>query len=186
MIDSQYQRSIKKGLWPGCYASTKVDEFFAELCMWYFGTRGDFGDIKPAPSVGAEWLKRYDRQSFKLLDDLFNGRIKVKKVNLKKLRQRSINLESQTKSTKGAVKTTVVFRNNTESKVKLFWLDYEGKRRFYAEIQPMDYHLQHTFATHPWLITDDLNDAKAIFISQPYAGIAWITPQLRSRTASVT
>jgi len=175
MIDSQYRRSIKKGLWTGCYAGTSVDEFFAELCMWYFGTRGDFGKIKPTPGVGAEWLKRYDRQAFKLLDDLFNCRFSVKKVNLKKLRQRSIDLESQTKSKNADVRTQVVFRNNTESKLKLFWLDYEGKRKFYAEIQPMDYLLQHTFATHPWLITDDANDPKAIFIAHPYPGIAWIT-----------
>ena len=42
-FEAQLQRSLAKGLWVDSYAGSNVDEFFAELTMWYFGTHGDMG-----------------------------------------------------------------------------------------------------------------------------------------------
>jgi hypothetical protein len=76
-ILAQYQRSISNGLWNGCYSATNDREFFAELSMWYFGTHGDPGLIVPPAENGADWFRRYDLESFDLLDRIYTGRAKI-------------------------------------------------------------------------------------------------------------
>ena len=61
-IKEQYQSSVSKGLWKA-YAGTNPDEFFAELTMWYFGSRGDYGKITPPPQPGKAWLAAYRSRS---------------------------------------------------------------------------------------------------------------------------
>jgi alpha-glucosidase len=78
-FEEQRRKSVAKGLWKS-YARTNADEFFAELTMWYFGTRGDFGAIKPAPRAGRAWLREYDPEAFRLFDDFYRGRIPVAAV----------------------------------------------------------------------------------------------------------
>ena len=76
-IREQYHRSLEKGLWSGAYAATNESEFFAELTMWYFGTRGDLHMTGPKPADGPEGLKQYDPDAYALLDALYSGRIPV-------------------------------------------------------------------------------------------------------------
>lgn len=76
MFDEQRRKSLAKGLWKS-YAGTNTDEFFAELTMWYFGTRGDFGSITPKPKAGRAWFREYDPEAFRLFDDFYNGRIPI-------------------------------------------------------------------------------------------------------------
>jgi alpha-glucosidase len=83
-INDQYKRSTDAGLWKGAYSATNVSEFFAELTMWYFGTHGDMNMTGVKPAIGREGLKTYDPEAYKLLDDLYSGRIKVKKVNVRR------------------------------------------------------------------------------------------------------
>jgi alpha-glucosidase len=73
----QYKASLAKGLWQGAYAASNEDEFFAELCMWYFGTHGDLHIAGPKPGNGPLGLKSYDPEAFALFDGLFGGRMKV-------------------------------------------------------------------------------------------------------------
>jgi hypothetical protein len=75
LLDSQFGRSVAKGLWKGAYSATNPDEFFAELSMWYFGTHGDPGMAEPKPANGREGLRKYDPEAFALLDDFYNGRL---------------------------------------------------------------------------------------------------------------
>ena len=77
---AQRSRSLAKGLWMKSYAGSNVDEFFAELTMWYFGTHGDTGMTGPKPENGAEGLKNYDPEAYALMDDFYSGRIVVGKV----------------------------------------------------------------------------------------------------------
>lgn len=174
LIESQYHRSVRKGLWKGCYANSNVKEFFAEACMWYFGTHGNPGSIKPEPKPGPQWLKKYDPGCFKLLDDLFSGRTIIEKVDLTKLKKLPVSQESKTRSKSADQRTQITFRNTTELKMKVFWLDYQGKRKHYNEIEPMSSYVQSTFATHAWLITDERNHPEAMFVAKPYPGIAFI------------
>ena len=80
-FDQQYQRSLDKGLWVKSYAGSNPDEFFAETTMWYFGTHGDLNMTGAKPENGPEGLKKYDPEAFALLDDFYNGRIPIKKLD---------------------------------------------------------------------------------------------------------
>jgi len=80
LLDKQYERSLAKGLWKGAYSGTNPDEFFAELSMWYFGTHGDLNMTGPKPANGPEGLKAYDPEAFALLDDFYQGRVSIGKV----------------------------------------------------------------------------------------------------------
>jgi hypothetical protein len=70
----QYKRSLAKGLWDKSYAGSNVDEYFAELSMWYFGTHGDLHMSGPKPENGPEGLKKYDPEAFALFDEFYSGR----------------------------------------------------------------------------------------------------------------
>jgi len=80
MFDKQYEASKSKGLWLNSYGGSNPDEFFAELTMWYFGTHGDMGMSGPKPENGAEGLKKYDPEAYKLFDDFYSGRIEIAKI----------------------------------------------------------------------------------------------------------
>ena len=80
-FDDQYRRSLAAGRWRGSYAGTNPDEFFAELSMWYFGTRGDLGMEGEKPTDGPDGLKAYDPEAYALLDAYYNGRSEPGRVS---------------------------------------------------------------------------------------------------------
>ena len=46
--------------------------------------------------------------------------------------------------------TEVTFRNATDGKARLFWLNYWGEEVRYKTLEPGQAHTQQTFETHPW------------------------------------
>jgi hypothetical protein len=76
----QRTNSLAKGRWQKSYAGSNVDEFFAELTMWYFGTRGDLSMTGPKPENGREGLREYDPEAFALMNDFYSGHIEIGKV----------------------------------------------------------------------------------------------------------
>ena len=76
-IREQYKATMAKGRWKGAYSSSDEGEYFAELTMWYFGTHGDTPKNSDVPGPGPVAFKKYDPESFALLDDLYSGRLKV-------------------------------------------------------------------------------------------------------------
>jgi hypothetical protein len=76
-FEAQLQRSLAKGLWVDSYAGSNVDEFFAELTMWYFGTHGDMGMKGEKPADGRDGLKAYDPEAFALFDEFYSGRLEA-------------------------------------------------------------------------------------------------------------
>lgn len=80
MFDRQFELSKSKGLWINAYASSNPDEYFAELTMWYFGTHGDRRVTGHRPQNGAEGLRKYDRDAYRLFDDFYSGRIEIASV----------------------------------------------------------------------------------------------------------
>jgi von Hippel-Lindau disease tumor supressor len=62
--------------------------------------------------------------------------------------------ESKYRSTNGDLSVSLQFRNATDSFVTVYWLDYQGQRRFYNRLQPGSGGTYQTFVTHPWIITD--------------------------------
>jgi hypothetical protein len=82
-IDLQYKSAMKKGLWPGAYASVNAGEYWAELSMWYFGAHGEFLKGSQLPAVGPNGLKAYDPEAYALLASIYSGKLKknIKKVD---------------------------------------------------------------------------------------------------------
>ena len=72
-FERQYRRSLDRGLWVKSYAGSNPHEFFAELSMWYFGTRGDLTMSGPKPKDGPEGLKAYDPEAYALFDRFYRG-----------------------------------------------------------------------------------------------------------------
>ena len=163
-VRNQFQKSKAKGLWKTAYASTNADEFFAELTMWYFGSRGDYGRITPTPKEGREWLRQYDPEAFGVLDSIYSGRAKVQRITWEKLTPHPAKDEANVRSLSSADATILVLDNRTSIDYSLFWLDYEGKRKSYGILPAGERIEENTFATHPWLVAKPDGQGVAIYI----------------------
>lgn len=58
---------------------------------------------------------------------------------------------TQTKSLEGKVRTNIRFVNKTSGTVKIYWLDYIGKRVLYKTLGAGASYVQQTWLTHPWV-----------------------------------
>ncbi len=134
-ILDQYRKSTAKGLWKTMCAATNEKEFFAELTMWYFDSRGDYGKIKPPPRVGRAWLAEYDPDAFKLIDEIYSGKFPVPPVAFEKLKLLPPSEEENLRSRDSVDATEISVKNSRPSKVEVFWLDFSGKRRRSADIE---------------------------------------------------
>jgi len=54
------------------------------------------------------------------------------------------------RSTSSDDSTFIMFENQTDTTVKLYWLNYDGHEVAYRSIAPGRVHRQQTFMTHPW------------------------------------
>ena len=61
--------------------------------------------------------------------------------------------------------------NKTPDEVRVYWLDYEGKRQRYGTIPAGGRHSWTTFATHAWLLTSKTGKGMAVFVARETAGI---------------
>ena len=164
MVREQFQKSTAKGLWKTAYASTNHHEFFAELTMWYVGSRGDYGKIQPAPNEGQDWFRQYDHEAFDLLDRLYSGRVPVKRITLETLPPRPAAEEPKLRSLSSTDATSLILVNRTTTDYALFWLDFEGKRKPYGTIHAGEKQGHSTFATHPWLLAKPDGSVAGIYV----------------------
>jgi membrane protease YdiL (CAAX protease family) len=76
--------------------------------------------------------------------------------------------EKGIKSTSIDVVTSITFVNQSKQTTKVYWLDAEGRRKFFATLKDGDSHkIEPTYLMHAWLITDE-ND-KAWYVYFPDA-----------------
>lgn len=64
--------------------------------------------------------------------------------------------EGAKRSKTGDRPTSITFRavgENDETQFKIYWLDYQGRRKLYRHIFAGDVYRQPTYMTHPWLVT---------------------------------
>lgn len=147
-VESGYKAAKQR--WRKAYASTNVHEFFAELTMWYVGSRGDFTSLR-SPAPGPEWLARYDPDSYTLLDSIYTGSLAPQPSVWERLEPctatRSLNADAP---------VSLLFFNETDMPIEKLWLSYSGERRSYGPIPAGTVAGQSTFTTHPWaLVTPD-------------------------------
>ena len=50
--------------------------------------------------------------------------------------------------------TTIIFHNQMKQKVKIYWVEYNGRLKLYGEIAPGGTREQNTYSTASWLVTD--------------------------------
>jgi len=165
IVRKQFEKSIAAGLWKTAYASTNDDEFFAELSMWYFDSRGDFGHITPKPQVGRPWFRQYDPGAFAVLDGIYTGRTKVARIMWEKLVPQSLADEHKLRALSSAHPTVVLFDNRTGTDLSLFFLDFTGKRKPYGTIHTGSRIAWKTFATHPWVLVRPDGHTVAIYVA---------------------
>jgi hypothetical protein len=169
-IEAQRKKSLAAGKWETLYAAVNTQEFFAELTMWYFGTRGDYGKVQPPPSPGPQWLKSYDPEAYALLDAIYSGRLAPGKVAGKDLVPLGAEAEGKIRSQRDQPETTVIFVNKTDKPVEKFWLDFDGKRKSYGTVSPGAVDSIDTFVTHAWLLEDGDGKVLGIFVAEKGVG----------------
>ena len=170
-VEAQWRASVAAGRWGGTYAATNAGEFFAELTMWYVGSRGDYGQLDPRPEPGPRWLRTYDPEAYALLDGIYSGRLEPPEVQVTDLTPLPPDQEGQVRSLDGQPATQVIFLNETGEMLRLFWLDFDGKRQSYGEIPP-GAQSQGTFATHAWLVEKQDGRPLGIYIATAAIGRA--------------
>ena len=163
-ISAAYERAKAAGLWPGCYAITNEQEFFAELSMWYFGSHGDFGklaDRGAAPAAGREWLAAYDPASYRLLHRLYSGLRSVERSHHHTLLPRWPAPRSAAAEATmcpcvvpgGDSACVITFDNVTAHNYRLWWVDYKGQRRAMGVLHPAEKKGVRSHAGHSFILT---------------------------------
>ena len=84
---------------------------------------------------------------------------------------------TQSKSLSAAVKTEIKFVNKTSGVVKIYWLDYTGKRVYYATLPPGGSLNQATFDTHAWIALIAPGRASATWSRRAASTTFWVPPQ---------
>jgi hypothetical protein len=71
------------------------------------------------------------------------------------------------KSIDSKFETSIQFVNRSNQTIKVYWLDYEGKRQLRGTIKEGGvFGPQRTFLTHPWLITDKDENAWHVYLPE--------------------
>jgi hypothetical protein len=76
--------------------------------------------------------------------------------------------EDSVRSLQGNASTSITFVNATRGPIRLYWIDYNGRRKFYAEVRPGQRHLQQTYVTHPWVVTNFQEDCLGVYFPDSY------------------
>ena len=169
-LEEQYRRSTGRGLWKTAYAATSPGEYFAELSMWYFDSRGAFGRLEPPPKEGREWLASYDPEGFRLLDDLYSGRLPIAPRAGVTLALLPASREKDLRSLRSDASTGLSVRNLTAGTVTVYWLDTAGRRVKYDAIDAGAVWSISTFVTHPWVFTDAAGRALGLVVAADQPG----------------
>jgi hypothetical protein len=60
----------------------------------------------------------------------------------------------------------LAFFNSRSSSVRIYWIDFQGVRKFYTTVAPGATWRVNTYLTHPWVITDLSDQCIATHIPQ--------------------
>jgi hypothetical protein len=94
-------------------------------------------------------------------------------------------VEEHLRSMNSAIPTEITFINNSTASLRVYWLSFQGKRVFFAEVKPGNSSGQKTFVSHPWLVASSpAEECLGIFMAGPAPGTVVIqktpsAPKLR-------
>jgi VHL beta domain len=66
----------------------------------------------------------------------------------------SCDAEDNLRSLSSRISTNIRFVNRKNFRVKVYWIDFRGKRQHYFDLAPNGVRDQQTFVSHPWLVTE--------------------------------
>jgi hypothetical protein len=61
------------------------------------------------------------------------------------------------------VEARITFVNDSHTTIRVYWLDFRGARVLYHTLKPGEAAVQVTYLGHPWLITDEDDNAWQIY-----------------------
>jgi hypothetical protein len=68
------------------------------------------------------------------------------------------------RSTNSDVETSIQFANRSGQAIKVYWLDFEGHRQLKHALRDGESTtVRRTFLTHPWLVTDEADNAWYVY-----------------------
>lgn len=76
---------------------------------------------------------------------------------------RDCSTEKDLKSIKTKMKKPLTFHNLSKNVIKLFFLDFDGKRKFYYSLESGKKYYVMSFVSHAWVITDEKDQCKYVF-----------------------
>jgi hypothetical protein len=97
-------------------------------------------------------------------------------------RKEDTNQAGVTKSISSDTKSQITFINKSGQEVKIYWLDFSGRRVLYTILEANKSYSQQTYLTHPWLVTDGRDNTLNIFFADAQPRVVEIT----TPTVSVT
>ena len=62
--------------------------------------------------------------------------------------------------------TNITFKNYRGSTARIYWIDFNGTRKLYASVEHGQSHVQPTFMTHPWVVTDDTGRCLGLYLPE--------------------
>lgn len=152
-LDAPLRRRVERAhlasraRWDGAYAATSAHEWFAELTMWWAGSRGDHGTLAAPPADGPEGLRAFDPAGYAVVDAVWSGRWAPAPVRWVELAPRRVR-----RSGPGRTPAVVVFDNPTAAPAERRWLDGSGREVAYGVVPAGEKVGQPTWVTHAWVV----------------------------------
>jgi VHL beta domain len=84
-----------------------------------------------------------------------------------RLKPQSCSAEDSLRSLDSQISTNIRFINQKAFRVKVYWIDFTGKRQHYFDLEPNQTYDQQTFVSHPWLVTEAGDNQPCINIFFP-------------------
>jgi len=154
LFQARFAEIRANGRWRGRFAETNVDEFFAELSMFYFGT---------AP--GPQGLAAHDPESYTLMDRFYRGLLPVQPGIWQAAGRLDALKEPGLRSARTHDAARLLIRNRTATELRLYWLDFDGARRPYMTVPAFSFALQETYAEHAWVLLDAAGASRALAVA---------------------
>jgi hypothetical protein len=73
--------------------------------------------------------------------------------------------EAQLSSISSSQRTSISFTNEGNEAFRVYWIDYDGKRKSYGSVLPGTMRRFDTFATHPWVVVDADDNCRGVWFA---------------------
>lgn len=82
------------------------------------------------------------------------------------IQRKDCSTETRLRSRTSLLSAALYFVNRSKTRVKIYWVNYNGKREHYFDLEPNQFMPQPTYVSHPWVITnaDENQPCLGIFI----------------------